>query len=95
MAKTQIQWTGNNLREVIDFVGGLHPKFKEWFKSWEEYEEYVRSHDGIFKLFLADGQSHYMIQPGCYIEKDDEKIYNKCRPITEGKFRLKKIISLV
>lgn len=93
MAKTQIQWTGDNLREVIEFTG-LHPKLNDWFKSWKEYEEYVKAHDGIFKLFLSDGRSHYLIQPGCYIECDDEKVINKCYPITEGKWKLKKIFTL-
>ena len=94
MAKTQIQWTGDNLREVIKFTG-LHPKFNDWFKSWEEYEEYVRNHDNIFKLFTQDGKNHYLIEPGCYIERNDEKAINQCYPITEGKFKLKKNISLV
>ena len=85
--KTKIQWTGDNLKEVVKFVGGLHPSFNEWFKSWEEYEEYVRTHDNIFKLFMSDGKSHYLIQPGCFIERNNERIINKCYPITEGKFR--------
>ena len=45
-----IQWTGENLKEVIDFTG-KYPRFDEWFKSWEEYENYVHSHSNIFKLF--------------------------------------------
>lgn len=89
MAKKQILWTGDNLREVIDFTG-LHPRIGDWFKSWEEYEEYVRTHDKIFKLYLQDGESYYLIEPQCYIEYDSERVTNKCYPITEGKFRLKK-----
>ena len=94
MAKKQIQWTGDNLREVIEFTG-LHPKFNEWFKSWKEYEEYVRTHDGIFKLYCSDGISYYSIYPGCYIEQDFEKITNRCYPVTEGKYSLKKKKSLI
>ena len=35
-----VKWTGDNLQEVIKFTG-LHPKFNEWFDSFEEYERYV------------------------------------------------------
>lgn len=62
-----IQWTGKNLKEVIDFTTVL-PKFKDWFKSWEEYENYVHTHNDIFKLFFADG-SHYEIPAGAWIIK--------------------------
>jgi len=94
MAKKQIQWTGDNLREVIEFTG-LHPKFNDWFNSWEEYEEYVRTHDSIFKLYRSDCISYFSIYPGCYIERDDEKITNRCYPVTEGKYKLKEKKSLV
>lgn len=62
-----IQWTGNNLKEVIDFTG-KSPKFGEWFKSWEEYENYVHSHNDILKLFCEDG-SHYEVPVGAWIVK--------------------------
>lgn len=62
-----IQWTGNNLKEVIDFTG-KSPRFEEWFKSWEEYENYVHSHNDILKLFCEDG-SHYEVPVGAWIVK--------------------------
>ena len=62
-----IQWTGKNLKEVIDFTG-KSPRFDEWFKSWEEYENYVHSHNNIFKLFCEDG-SHYEVPVGSWIVK--------------------------
>ena len=62
-----IQWTGNNLKEVIDFTG-KSPKFEEWFKSWEEYENYVHTHNDILKLFCEDG-SHYEVPVGAWIVK--------------------------
>jgi len=62
-----IQWTGNNLKEVIDFTG-KSPRFDEWFKSWEEYENYVHSHNDILKLFCEDG-SHYEVPVGSCIVK--------------------------
>ena len=64
---TMIQWTGNNLKEVIDFTG-KSPKFEEWFKSWDEYEDYVHSHGNILKLFCEDG-SHYEVPVGAWIVK--------------------------
>lgn len=62
-----IQWTGNNLKEVIDFTG-KSKKFGEWFKSWEDFENYVHNHDNIVKLFCEDG-SHYEVQVGAWIVK--------------------------
>ena len=61
------QWTGKNLKEVIDFTG-KSPRFNEWFKSWEEFEDYVHSHDDILKLFCEDG-SHYEVPVGAWIVK--------------------------
>lgn len=62
-----IQWTGKNLKEVIDFTG-KSPRFDEWFKSWEDFENYVHSHGDIFKLFCEDG-SHYEVPVGAWIIK--------------------------
>lgn len=62
-----IQWTGNNLKEVIDFTG-KSPRFGEWFKSWDDFENYVHSHGDILKLFCEDG-SHYEVPIGAWIVK--------------------------
>ena len=64
---TMIQWTGKNLKEVIDFTGKSQ-KFGEWFKSWEDFANYVHSHDDIIKLFCEDG-SHYEVPVGAWIVK--------------------------
>jgi hypothetical protein len=45
-----VEWTGENLREVIDLIG-LHPSVKDW--PWEEYENVVRI-DGL-KIFTLEG----------------------------------------
>lgn len=45
-----VQWTGDNLREVIKFTG-LHPSAEKW--AWEEYEEVV-AEEGL-KIFTAEG----------------------------------------
>lgn len=62
-----IQWTGNNLKEVIDFTG-KSPRFGEWFNSWKEYENYVHTHNDILKLFCEDG-SHFEVPVGAWIVK--------------------------
>ena len=45
-----IRWTGDNLREIIDFTG-LHPSAQKW--TWEEYEDVVK-HEGL-KIFTLEG----------------------------------------
>lgn len=62
-----IQWTGNNLKEVIEFAG-KDPRFDEWFKTWDEYESYVHSHGNILKLFNEDG-THLEVPVGAWIVK--------------------------
>ena len=62
-----IQWKGDNLKEVVEFTG-KSPKFGEWFKTWEEYENYVHSHGDIFKLF-DDVGNHYEVPVGAWIVK--------------------------
>lgn len=49
-----IQWTGSNLKEVIEFTG-KHPKFNQWFSSFEEYEDYVKKDRYVFKIFTLEG----------------------------------------
>ena len=62
-----VQWKGDNLKEVIGFVG-KDKNFEKWFKSFEEYEKYVHEHNDIFKLFNENG-SHYEIPVGAWIVK--------------------------
>lgn len=45
-----IQWTGMNLRAVIDFVG-MHQSAEKW--TWEEYEQVVEN-EGL-KIFTLEG----------------------------------------
>lgn len=66
-----IQWTGNNLKDVIEFTG-KSPRFNEWFKSWDDYEDYVRRHGNIFKMFNDDG-SHLEVPVGAWIVKTPDK----------------------
>jgi hypothetical protein len=45
-----VKWTGDNLREVIDFIG-LHPSDQDL--TWSEYEEVV-ANCGL-KIFTLEG----------------------------------------
>lgn len=49
-----IQWTGENLQEVIDFTG-KHERFSEWFKSFADYEAHVKADRNVFKIFTLEG----------------------------------------
>ena len=90
-----IQWQGNNLKEVIEFTG-KDKNFEKWFKSFEEYEKYVDDHNGIFKLFNADG-SHYEVPVGAWIVRTPDgynvasKAVFKQKPTdrVEPKFKVK------
>lgn len=62
-----IQWNGDNLKEVIEFTGSGN-YYRNWFNNWEEYEEYVRTHDNIFKIFLEDG-SQFEVPVGAWLVK--------------------------
>lgn len=68
-----VEWTGNNLREVIDFIG-LHPSAIKW--TWSEYEEVVRK-DGL-KIFTLEGT--HMATIGDFIIKGVHGEAYPCKP---------------
>lgn len=49
-----IQWTGENLAEVLEFTG-KHPKWDSWFTSFEEYERFVKNDRNVFKIKTLEG----------------------------------------
>lgn len=50
-----IQWTGDNLAEVLEFTG-KHPRFDEWFPGgFEEYAAFVKNDNNIFKIISDHG----------------------------------------
>ena len=49
-----VKWTGNNLKEVLDFTG-KHEKFDSWFSSFDEFEDYVKNDNLEFKIFTLEG----------------------------------------
>ena len=62
-----IQWKGDNLKDVIEFTG-KHPKFDEWFPTFEEYEKKVKDDGDIFKLFI-DESSHFLVPRSAWLVK--------------------------
>ena len=67
------QWTGDNLREIIDFTG-LHESAKKW--TWEEYEKVVAL-QGL-KIFTLEGPLN--ASPGDYIIKGVQGEFYPCKP---------------
>ena len=80
--KSCVTWNGDNLKEVIDFIG-KYKKFDQWFNSWEEYENYVYSHDNILKMFISD-REYYEVYVGCEIERQWDGSW---KPITKEKYK--------
>lgn len=72
-----IQWTGDNLKEVISFTG-KHPRWDEWFNSWEEYEERVKIDARIFKVITEEGTMK--ATPGDWIIKGVNGEFYPCKP---------------
>lgn len=72
-----IQWTGENLAEVLEFTG-KHPNWGKWFDSFEEYEAHVNAHDKIFKIKTLEGT--HEASPGDWIIKGVEGEFYPCKP---------------
>lgn len=68
-----VQWTGNNLRDIIDFTG-LHSSAKKW--TWEEYEAVV-ANEGL-KIFTLEGS--LMASIGDMIIKGVHGEFYPCKP---------------
>jgi hypothetical protein len=72
-----IRWTGDNLQEVIGFTG-KHPRWSEWFQSWEEYESRVKADGGIFKIITLEGNME--ASPGDWIIRGVKGEHYPCKP---------------
>lgn len=68
-----IQWTGENLREIIDFIG-LNVSIQDL--SWTEYENLVRE-KGL-KIFTLEGSC--MASVGDFIIKGVANEVYPCKP---------------
>ena len=71
-----IRWTGDNLQEVIGFTG-KHPRWSEWFQSWEEYEARVNADGGIFKIITLEGTME--ASPGDWIIRGVKGEHYPCK----------------
>lgn len=72
-----IQYTGDNLKQVIDFTG-KHPKFDEWFSSFEEFRTHVHNDRHVFKIFTLEGTMEAL--PGDFIIKGIKGEFYPCKP---------------
>jgi len=66
-------WSGDNLREVIDFTG-LNESAQSW--SWEEYEAVIRV-NGL-KIFTLEGAM--LASVGDFIIKGVNGEFYPCKP---------------
>ena len=73
---TAIQWTGDNLKEIIDLVGWNESASSKW--TWAEYEQVVA--DKGLKIFTPDGSvmaeiGDWIIWNGkdCYVTRQYQK----------------------
>ena len=72
-----IQWTGENLKDVLDFTG-KHPDFCLWFGSFEQYEAHVRQDRQVFKIKTLEGTME--ATPGDWIIKGVKGEFYQCKP---------------
>lgn len=72
-----IQYRVHRLKEAIEFTG-KHPKFDQWFKSWEDYENHVRMDRCVFKVFTLEGVME--ARDGDYLIKGIKGEFYPCKP---------------
>lgn len=71
-----ICYTVDNLKEAIEFVG-RHPKFDEWFPTWESYQRHVDADMGRFKIVTLEGDMY--ASPGDWIIRGIAGEFYPCR----------------
>lgn len=72
-----IPYTGENLAEVLAFTG-KHPKWDEWFPSFEAYQAQVQADGGIFKILTLEGTME--ATPGDWIIRGVKGEHYPCKP---------------
>lgn len=72
-----VQWTGENLSEVMAFTGA-HAKWNKWFSDWGSYEAHVKADGGIFKIFTREGVMD--ASPGDWIIRGVKGEHYPCKP---------------
>lgn len=68
-----VQWTGENLKEIIDFTG-LNESARKW--TWEEYTVVVKE-EGL-KIFTLEGS--HMASISDWIIKGVKGEFYPCKP---------------
>ena len=72
-----LQWTGENLHEVISFTG-KHPRFNEWFDDWKDYAARVKADGDVFKILTLEGTMS--AKPGDWIIQGVHGEFYPCKP---------------
>ncbi|MCC2615952.1 hypothetical protein LJ739_06835 [Aestuariibacter halophilus] len=72
-----IQYTGDNLCEVLNFTG-KHPSFSKWFSSFDEYQQHVDKDNKVFKISTLEGTMN--AAPGDYIIRGVQGEHYPCKP---------------
>ena len=72
-----IRYSGDNLAEVLVFTG-KHPRFDEWFSSFDEYAAHVASDRQVFKILTLEGTME--ASPGDWIIKGVKGEFYPCKP---------------
>lgn len=72
-----VQYTGENLKEVFEFTG-KHPKWDQWFSTFDEYQAHVAADEGIFKIFTLEGT--HDATPGDWIIRGVKGEHYPCKP---------------
>ena len=73
---TAIRWTGDNLKEVLDFTG-KHPKWDEWFADFAAYEAHVKADGNVFKIITLEGVMDAL--PGDWIIRGVQGEHYPCK----------------
>ena len=72
-----IEWTGDNLAEVLEFTG-KHPKWDTWFSSFEQYESFVKNDRNVFKIKTLEGTHEANV--GDFIIRGVNGEHYPCKP---------------
>ncbi len=72
-----IQYDGDNLAEVLAFTG-KHPRWDEWFSSFDQYQNHVRKDGCRFKILTLEGTM--IAVPGDWIIKGVKGEFYPCKP---------------
>lgn len=73
-----LEYTGDNLLEVLEFTGIHRRQSPRWFSSYEEFAAHVAADEQIFKIFTLEGP--HQARPGDMIIKGVKGEFYPCKP---------------